>query len=120
MNGSSTRHPILVPQSAYHARNHRCRSLPATKHLMDSVRCAVSLIPKIAAPLLLFAANGYSSPQTESRATMDRNGVVHIPAMAIPPSTYMSEEAKRAFIERPYGLLKSLNEHSSLDQQREA
>jgi len=46
---------------------------------------------------------------------------VHIPAFAIPLSSFMSEEAKRAFIQRPFGAFVSVNwDKLSLDQQREA
>lgn len=55
-----------------------------------------------------------SSPAQEkapeiAQPTVGADGTVHAPAMSIPPSSYMSEEAKQAFAKRPFGALEDFD-----------
>lgn len=73
--------------------------LRRTKHLTDSIRRTGCLILLIGTTFVLFTVSGLSSgPRVESRAAVDSRGTVHVPALAIPLSSYMSAEAKQAFI----------------------
>ena len=59
--------------------------------------------PAIALSAIAFAwamSSSGADPKTDpQRPSVDANGTVHIPAFSIPLSRYMSEEAKRQFIE---------------------
>jgi epsilon-lactone hydrolase len=55
-----------------------------------------------------------------TRATVDAEGTVHVPAFAVPVSAYMSEESRKAFIARPHAKLEVSNwDELTIQQQRE-
>ena len=56
-----------------------------------------SLVVAIFATLMATTALAQQPASDEPRATVDNEGIVHIPAMAVPLSPYMSEEARQAF-----------------------
>jgi len=45
-------------------------------------------------------ACAFGQPMAQQRSVIDENGMVNVPAFGLPLSGYMSEESKRAFIER--------------------
>jgi len=64
-----------------------------------NIRAQVS---NMAATILLCLATqavGQSPPADPGRVIVDPDGVVHVPPFALPLSPYMSDEAKRAFVE---------------------
>lgn len=92
------------------------------------VRCACEI--GCAAIVLCSLAFSSSEASAESRADtqaqpagkarIDADGTVHLPAMAVPLSSYMSEEAKRLFIGEGAGFFQNLSPDLSIAQLRRA
>jgi len=113
--------------------NHRYHSLQPTMPFTDSVRRkTLTAVLLVGAAFVLFAVNGYAGLQAESPAvvgygTVDSNGTVRVPALAIPLSSYMSEEARHAFIREQKGMAETRAEsggyktfiNAPIDQQRQ-
>jgi epsilon-lactone hydrolase len=103
MNNSSTWRPVFVPSIGSYALHHSGHSLWPAKPLTDSLRRrTVKLVLLLGAPFVLFGVNGHTRAQTRVYATVDADGTAHVPALAIPLSTYMSEEAKQLAKKTPF------------------
>ena len=59
----------------------------------------VLLINSIATASLLLARPLTTIAGPASQTTVDENGTVHVPSFAVPLSSYMSDQAKRSFVE---------------------
>ena len=93
----------------------------ARKHIFSS-RLAVIFFLAVAFPFFAPAHAQQSAKrngQPAGKVTVDKDGTVHVPAFDVPLSSYMSEEAKRAYIEQRLNPL-TLDPKASISQRRAA
>lgn len=92
---------------------HRC---------VGAIGCAAIVLCALALPSSEASAESRADTRSAvlEKPRIEPDGTVHLPAMTVPLSSYMSEEAKRLFVEEGAGFFQTLGPNLSIAELRKA